>query len=428
MPEFQIEMLWKCFACNEIVKGRFTECTKCGKPKNEKAEYFMPEDLDNANPITDSNLISMANDGANWNCKYCGSDQRNSKNECINCGADKTNIKEQIIVQEAKQESFSDVKPDHKNKKNYSKFIIGGLLSSVLIGAATYNTTNAIEAQAISFKWTAIAHIDKNVIEDHSGFNYPTNAFEIKDNGKKVFSYIDVLDHYEKQNYQEEQIVGYKKEKYKVQEVCGSDCKKIPESCSTSEPVCSFVESNCTNVKTNCTKTKVNCKSNKNGFANCTGGDEVCDYKKVCKDKEKVCTKSVKTCTPESKKCIDKYCDVEKTKDVPIKEMVTKTKDVPKYRKDPVYKNHFSWKESVWKFFREENIYGDNKTLDADKKLSLNEGEKLNNIFYKCSISFKVKEKSINYNTNCFDEFNKVEQNKVYKVYMIGDTIIKIKN
>ena len=39
--------------------------------------------------VTDPRLLQIAHGGANWRCRYCGSNQRAADGDCANCGGDR---------------------------------------------------------------------------------------------------------------------------------------------------------------------------------------------------------------------------------------------------------------------------------------------------------------------------------------------------
>src|SRR5262245_29907288 len=87
MSERQIEMTWRCTSCGAQNLGRHSVCQGCGNPKDESEAYEMPADPSAAASVVDPALLRMARAGANWRCRYCGSDQRAFDGTCAQCGA-----------------------------------------------------------------------------------------------------------------------------------------------------------------------------------------------------------------------------------------------------------------------------------------------------------------------------------------------------
>ena len=84
----QIEMTWKCSACEHQNLGRHKTCQQCGDPKDRGEAYEMPTNTAAAASVMEAGLLRMAEAGPNWRCAYCGSDQRNMLDAtCGQCGA-----------------------------------------------------------------------------------------------------------------------------------------------------------------------------------------------------------------------------------------------------------------------------------------------------------------------------------------------------
>jgi hypothetical protein len=85
MGTYQIEMRWRCSACDTENLGRHKTCQHCGKPKGREEFYDAPEDEEV--PITDPELLKQALAGPDWECAFCKSHQRRDSGECVECGA-----------------------------------------------------------------------------------------------------------------------------------------------------------------------------------------------------------------------------------------------------------------------------------------------------------------------------------------------------
>lgn len=91
MPEYVIEMLWRCSVstCGAVTRGTVRQCSGCGKPKEERDEEMFPEDISQEAAILDADKIRRARAGADFKCRYCGSLQSRADGECARCGGAK---------------------------------------------------------------------------------------------------------------------------------------------------------------------------------------------------------------------------------------------------------------------------------------------------------------------------------------------------
>ncbi len=80
-----LEGRWDCSSCDtKGVLGRHKSCPKCGHPRDESEDVYLPPD---ATAVTDPSLLDVANAGVDWHCEHCGSDNRGDRVLCKSCGA-----------------------------------------------------------------------------------------------------------------------------------------------------------------------------------------------------------------------------------------------------------------------------------------------------------------------------------------------------
>jgi hypothetical protein len=87
VPEFQIEMLWRCDTCRTENGGLKKTCGNCGKPKDKEEDYMSGHEITVDDALTDPDGIRQAKAGPDWTCRYCGSRQRKLDGNCANCTA-----------------------------------------------------------------------------------------------------------------------------------------------------------------------------------------------------------------------------------------------------------------------------------------------------------------------------------------------------
>ncbi|MEO6598947.1 MAG: hypothetical protein ABIQ16_03680 [Polyangiaceae bacterium] len=246
MPEFQVEMRWRCCACQNENLGRFKVCQTCTKPKGPEPFY----DADRSSPpnlaqaVTDSRLIALATAGADWECRYCRTRQPRRLKRCDNCGApeheeDQARVSAPRLLAGAAsdpaEEAAFHAALRRKHRRNWAVAVsvvavVSGLVFWML-------QPRILDARVVAHHWTHSIVVERYQIAAGEGFaeNQPANAFDVVNAGQRHHHDDRVQDGTEQQSYSEEVA-------------CGEDCST----------------------------TSVSCTSNDNGFKSCSGGDRVC--------------------------------------------------------------------------------------------------------------------------------------------------------
>lgn len=301
MSEYQIEMRWRCSACSADNLGRHMVCQRCGDPKEEREAYVMPGDTSQAAQVKDEKLLTMATAGANWACAYCGSDQRNLDGSCGRCGAGKA------TARAASAPAVLAARPASRGGRDPRWLLVllaplvmiaGGIFWAIVRVAAKPHT-----ATVTSARWIRDLHVERRELVTQTGFvgALPEGALDVADAGLKVHHEDRVFDHMEAESYTVTVPDGTRTESYSSREACGQTCTTSSRSCTKS------------------------CTPNKNGFAS-------------CKD---VCTGGTQTCST-------RYCDVQKTRQVPKTRQETRTRQVERFRMEPRYAPALSFRAWAW--------------------------------------------------------------------------------
>ena len=323
--ERRIEMLWRCSSCGHKNLGRHLACQGCGSPKDDSEEYEMPADTSAAPSVTDPELLRLARAGANWRCRYCGSDQRTSRGLARNVARRKprdarprTSPPRQAVV------------PAQPLTTRRSPLLLVPLVALVLLAlgvcaslsargsrGARERLAHATPALALPFHeetasvtglaWRQVISVDRYQILEGEGFeeSKPAEAFAVRPTGPRFHHNERVLAGYDTESYPETVPDGFRSETYSEQEACGQDCTPRPETC------------------------REKCTPDKNGFATCRN-----------------------ECTGGGQDCRTKYCSVTKTRQVPQTKTVTKTRQVPRYKDEPRSATWYSWKFWDWRLAR----------------------------------------------------------------------------
>lgn len=355
MPNFVMEMLWRCNQCKHENFGRNKKCAGCGKAI--KGEVFYDSDAVESfdNRVTETDLIAKAEGGSDWQCRFCSSHQFRIDGSCAECGAAQGESRETVtkwddgstsvggsgttLEEDLRAQDKEDRKhqPQHTAQPRQKRVSDGLVVSSVdsvvesvrpdysylQRGVVRLAAITAIVAMVVTFgyflfrtriidasvsrtEWAHIVHVERYSPHNDAGFNgeIPSDAYDVTSMGVRHHHYIQVQD-------------GTKTEHYK--EACGQNCSTTPKSCRT---------------------TSVRCSSNKNGFKSCSGGDT------VCSGGDRVCS--------------TKYCPRER--------------QVPKYKDVSVTAPYFSWKVMRWSHDRDitEKGVNDDPFWPSAERVNLN--------------------------------------------------------
>ncbi len=247
MPEWQIEMLWKCGVCDYLNRGRDKSCQGCGKPL-ENEEFIMPEDTSYEARVTDAEELKHAKAGPDWKCSYCGSSQRKLDGSCQQCGGGQEEAEPARPIRT--EMPPIDLRPNRKLKKILA--IVGGV--SVAIALLLYFLFRTTERKVVvkSVSWQHTVYVERYRVNHEEGFdeNMPKEAFNTKTQGTHLHHHDRVT-------------CGTEQQAYTVSEACGQHCYTTPRTC----------------------------RRNGNGYASCSGGNRVCSTKYCSRTKYRTVTK-----------------------------------------------------------------------------------------------------------------------------------------
>jgi hypothetical protein len=318
MPVFQVEMWWRCSACQAENLGRFKGCQACGKAKEGEPFYDAPGTAvpSYEQRVTDAALIAQATAGADWACRYCGSHQRRDNGTCAECGAGQGEAARPATyfssyigdANRAKAEAASAPPPLPAPpppapfvswfKHYWLLLVVASVVLSIAGGLYLLFRTRVVTAEVVERTWEHKVLVERYMVVEGQGFaeSRPASAFEIVPRGQRFHHNDKVRD-------------GTEREAYTERVACGQTCSKTPVSCTT----------------------------NNNGFKTCSGGDQ---------------------------RCSTKYCSE------------TRYREVPRYKDVPVYREWYTWKNWEWKLHRSVSEVGsfDEPRWPSDAKVALNQG------------------------------------------------------
>ncbi len=278
----------------------------------------MPGDPAQVASVTDPGLVAMATAGANWRCRYCGSNVRAPDGDCGHCGGGRAqgrplgapaHLAPRTMVAHAPAPRRIPGAVIALGVMAAAFLVVVGLVVAAAMvkrprPAATIELPEYRDAPARvrQASWVHRVYVERWSVAQREGFadQRPAEAFDVRPLDQRVHHVDKVPDGTTTETYTE-QVTEQVTETYTEQDPCGQDC-------TTSPPVC---HEECTN--------------NQNGFA-------------TCRD---VCSGGTQTCTPRT-------CAVTKTRTVPKTVSVTKTRQVPKLKDVPRTAQWFAWKVWDW--------------------------------------------------------------------------------
>jgi hypothetical protein len=312
----QIEMYWKCSACDTVNGGLSKRCGErviygsgCGKPLDHK-NWFMPEDL--SKNLTVADHIKQAKEGPDWKCEYCGSTQRNSLGDCAVCGGDREfskkkqpRTKKKQTSSQSRSQTIRQTIPYRSDLvlflREFSPTVAGVILAAIaIIGILIWAfTPKYIDANVKSVAWSGKIDVERYRQIQEEGWDPPYDGENLRQEGSRIHHYDRVK-------------VGSHDESYNVSVACGQNCTSV-------------------SVPRVCTP-------NNNGTASCTGGGL-------------------------RQECTTKYCDE------------TRYRTVDDYEDVPRYQMWYSWYAWRWRHHRTVRSEGvDLKPYPPTDQIALNEG------------------------------------------------------
>lgn len=200
---------WDCEQCGfKGNMGPLTRCSKCGAPRPEDVDFYLTNE---SNIINDITQIKAAKSGADWVCSFCTAHNKATQIICQSCGNDRDitdgdeSLKEKIHLYNKKEKR----KP--KKRKGLKRLLIG-LLSFALLFVILAQFTSEIELEVTGFEWKRTYDIEeyKRVIEED--WQLPAGAEKLSSQ-RAVHHYDQVPDGTETKTRTVQKKVGTEKVK-----------------------------------------------------------------------------------------------------------------------------------------------------------------------------------------------------------------------
>ncbi len=205
---------WRCARCSTANLGRNLNCQTCGVKRGDDVEFYLEDD---AAVVADANLLSQANAGADWICRYCGGNNRANQTQCSSCGSVRSSLDRRLVEEtrddgdwssEARKKNPPNIQPARFQptapRKSFFgsrlfKFGLlgaGGLLSAfaVLFVVLVYlsTLTGAVEVEVAGLEWTRSI-----VVEEYKTVNETAWEGEVP-SGARIKSQTRAVHHTDK--------------------------------------------------------------------------------------------------------------------------------------------------------------------------------------------------------------------------------------
>lgn len=172
---------WDCPSCSKKKNlGPEAQCAQCGRPRGPNIPFYTD---DSAPVIEDPELVARARAGADWKCKYCGTDNRAGHIHCANCGAGPDGST-------ARKETFTALAAPAK--KGMSLGVILGIIGAVvaLLGLVIYFAfvrTKPTEVTVAEITWVKTREVLQDVVVEKSDWKdaVPSDAKQVRSETKK---------------------------------------------------------------------------------------------------------------------------------------------------------------------------------------------------------------------------------------------------
>lgn len=196
---------WDCPVCGQIGNlGNATACPSCGSPRGKDVEFYLPQDADN---ITEENLLKEANAGVDWICDYCGSDNKATATTCKSCGNERTKEDIDRHVTEygldqvptsgkatKKEKQKTPVAPPKTSSSSGKKILIG--VGVIILIIAFLMWPRSFKVEVVRHTWERSIEIENNKLVTEEDWTIPATGNEIN-SFRAIHHYDKVFDHYE---------------------------------------------------------------------------------------------------------------------------------------------------------------------------------------------------------------------------------------
>jgi len=173
---------WDCPSCQHKKNlGPNATCAQCGRPRGPNIAFYTD---DSAPTVEDPELVARARAGADWKCKFCGSDNQAGILDCHNCGAGPDGS---VKRQEKFIASAASNPPAKRGTWKIVLAIVLALVGSVgLLIYFLFVRTKALEVTVESVAWVKTVEVEELTTDRRESWkdDVPAGATKIKSESK----------------------------------------------------------------------------------------------------------------------------------------------------------------------------------------------------------------------------------------------------
>lgn len=390
-----VEAQWTCASCgNSGIPGGTKKCPQCGNPKDATETYQPP--ASNAPYLTQDQLSEMGVDVATHEsdeeCPFCQAKVKPGTQKCPNCGGTIANTARtsrkcpscgretndldcpscgaDTVSKDATPVAPTPYAPHPPRyeppiRSAFNWKLVGLVLLGLLfvVGLIVALWPRETTATVSSVGWTSTIFLQEKRYNQHSGWSIPSGGDYVGES-LQIHHYDQVYDHTEEQCHYERQPNGTETEPYLDQD-CGNEYVRTDVTCYD---------------------------------------DGTCDHDAVYEY----------VCHP-----VTKYRQVPKYEDVRV------CKDVKIYRSEPRYATMFTY--NIWEWVNvapAEASGNDLKPRWPELQLDNNHSESGRQQVYR--VTFKIKEKSYQYNLNSVEEFQRYQIGSSWNLKRSGSKVLEV--
>lgn len=210
---------WDCESCGHIGNiGHETRCSQCGSPRPKNVRFYLPED---AETVTDTELIKKAKAGADWVCSYCNAHNKADVGICASCGNDRNETDGDENL-ERKEYRLGEIPTDGKQKivtapvkkpsSGKFKYILGGIVMIIATFIILSMFQSDTQVEVTGFEWKISHEPEYHRLVTEENWNAPQDAQNIE-RFKAIHHYDKIPDGFETKIRTVKKQVGTKKEK-----------------------------------------------------------------------------------------------------------------------------------------------------------------------------------------------------------------------
>lgn len=159
MKEFIRELVWDCHDCGKRdILGREVRCPSCGSSRGEKELQGARSQGNSAPPVTDPELLKIANGGADWFCPYCNSGNRRANGSCASCGGQEEEKPPKAATRQepARKPVASWEENIHEGRRGrpFTKTLLAAAFALTAVGVGIYAfISHEVEGRVSAMHW-----------------------------------------------------------------------------------------------------------------------------------------------------------------------------------------------------------------------------------------------------------------------------------